>query len=251
MITVDTSDLTASALEAEALLNPEKKAIKPKNKRGRPTKTPPSSEREVDIEMGMLNQEQKEFIERGFTFASPSSSSVLPPKKGLPPKDDQLKNKLVYINFIEKYHSRWPQDYGNYREIDPNKTSLDQLINRFNEMRLVRNTRFGHVIARQGFSLVGKGLEFLWQTFGYGNPALGPAAHTSLSGLGDILGSDECFKMFQEEVDEFRILYPSLFSQPLWMRFVLKLSAVVQKVSEANREAPSPASPPAKSYDNI
>jgi hypothetical protein len=218
--------------------------------RGRPkSRTGSDSEAsQADIEMGMLNPEQRELMANNFKLpkakAVGSSSSSSSNRGAAPaPSGEDMAEKIQYIGHIQAYHVRWPEDYGPFRPIDPTRVSLEQLVATFDEMRKLRNTKFGPMMARSSLGYLGKGIQFLWQAFGFGNPMLGPLAEMNLNGLGEVLASDSGYALFQEELDEIRILYPGLFSQPLWMRFTVKVATVVRQVAAANSGVPTPSTP--------
>ena len=256
VVTVDVGDLRESIIRDELALMEMKKSMgkkkaagegKPKA-RGRPkSRTGSDSEAsQADIEMGMLNPEQRELMNNNFKLPkakSPGSSSSSSRNAAPAPSGDDMAEKLQYIGHIQAYHVRWPEDYGPFRPIDPTRVSLEQLVATFEEMRKLRNTKFGPMMARSSLGYLGKGLQFLWQAFGFGNPMLGPLADMNLNGLGEVLASDSGYALFQEELDEIRILYPGLFSQPLWMRFTVKVATVVRQVAAANSGVPTPSAP--------
>jgi hypothetical protein len=164
-----------------------------------------------------------------------------------------MTRKLQIISQIEKYHQSWPRDYGEYRPVDPTRVTLEQLEARFSEMQAVRDTKLGPSMAKAGLGWLGVVIEQGWQNVCYGNPAFGPLAGMSLASLGSVLGSDAGYQLFEEELTEYRILYPGLFSQPRWLRFTSKLAQVIKQVAEANRATPQARAPMpnAENYDDL
>lgn len=264
IVTVDVGDLRESIIRDELALMEMKKSMgkkkaagegKPKATRGRPkSRTGSDSEAsQADLEMGMINPEQRELLNNNFKLPKGKTRSGGTPSASAAPSGEDMAEKIKYIGYIQSYHVRWPQDYGKYTPIDPTRVSLEQLVAMFGEMQKLRNTKFGPLMARSSLGYLGKGLQWLWQAFGFGNPMLGPLANMNLNGLGDVLASDAGYALFEEELDECRILYPGLFSQPLWMRFTVKVATVVRQVASANGGVPTPSAsvPDAQRYADL
>lgn len=245
---VDVGDLKATAIDAEIAAMQQSKAEGKKKAGGakRGPKPKAGAVTQADIEMAMMNAEQRDLLENNFKLpkTAPASGPSKPSTRNAgPAMGDDMTAKMQYIGCIQRYHDRWPQDYGRYTPIEPTRVTLEQLQGRFRDMQQERNTKFGPMLAKSFLGYLGKALEFAWQTFGFGNAMLGPLASMSLNNLGTVLASDDGYALFEEELDECRILYPSLFSQPLWMRFTMKVATLVRQVAEANKGTPMPSAP--------
>lgn len=180
-----------------------------------------------------LNKEQKDYVRRG---------GVRPPKGALgynPNASDEEKEWNYYYGCIFKFHQNWPELYGKFKEI-PRKTPLPDMRLKLEMMRSSLNASGSEKITQGLFGALCFVLQHGYNNAVAGSPWLPPALrHRRLNDF-----AVRClfkYEFFADEIQELKILYPSLFERSVWTRLIGKLMIVGQE--SLTSDSPAPTAP--------
>jgi hypothetical protein len=180
-----------------------------------------------------LNKEQKDYVRRG---------GVRPPKGAFgynPNASDEEKEWNYYYGCIFKFHQSWPELFGKFKEI-PRKTPLPDMRLKLEMMRSALNASGSEKITQGLFGALCFVLQHGYNNAIAGSPWLPPALrHKRLNDF-----AMRClfkYDFFADEINELKILYPSLFERSVWTRLIGKLMIVGQE--SLSSDAPAPNAP--------
>lgn len=232
---------------------------KEKKKRGRPSL---KESQAPDTTSAPITPAQKELLENGMklpdvsTLTTPARPSQTPRGKqpaALPEVTQAMIDEAMQdCKIIEKYHQRFPEILGRFQPINLAKTHPLEVRAMKYQCFKACDRQFGPMLAKSGLVGVATLFEWVWMTYCFNHPALGPyRAKFNLTDLGNVIGSDQAMVVMEPLLDEWQMRYPSIFEQPLWVRTLHGLYLVCKEVAEMNRGRPSHADAGPSGYEDL